>query len=259
MFEWARGAKLREMIRAGVPGARHDPWLEGWMVGFVQHAWALEPPVRVLDVALGDGDRPHLDWFRRRGAEVETLEPGRLAGRAGKYGLVTLLSFERQRCLEPLDFEDPLAGVRRLLDAARCLEPGGVLLWSGLYCYPDSPERVHSFLEPAAVYQCLTRRGFRPLAGDGNGTERLAIYHHLDTLWVPQKTTLEYSDSQRRITRVLCAVARPDGAPRLAAPAPAPRAAAARPARRPPELSGRQLLRLLAKKVWARAGRLTRR
>jgi hypothetical protein len=256
MFDWAKGSKLRDLIRDGVPGAGYDPWLEGWMVAYVQHAWTLNTPLRALEVTLGDGPRPYLDAFRAGGASVATLAPAALAGHRGRYDLVTLLSFERERCLGPLDFDDPLPWARRLLDAARCLEPGGILLWSHLYCFPDSPDRLHSFLEPAALYQVLTLRGYWPLRGDGHGTERLEIYHHLDTLFVPQQTTLAHGDAHRRITRVLCAVARPGGVQRLAPRRAEPPAAAepsAAPAPREP--SGRELLGLLSKKVWAKAGR----
>lgn len=159
MFEWSQGAVLRSMIDAGVPDAAFDDWLEGWLFGLMRSRFRTEAPLRVLDITLGDGSRPYLEWFKKSGAEVDVAFVDRFAAAAReasgsqKYDLVTVLSLERESCLRPIDFENPLPFLELLVNATRSLNDGGTLIWSHLYCFPYDPDGLTSLLEPATIYQ----------------------------------------------------------------------------------------------------------
>lgn len=210
MLEWAMGSTLQEMIKEKVPGAAFDDWLEGWMVARAQDGWDFDAPFDALDVLVGAGQRPYQATYQQRGAVLCTATPDGLAALAGEYDLVTVLSFEREVVLAPLDFAQPFAQVQLLLHAARRLKPGGVMFWSYLYAYPADPDQIHTPLEPAAVFQCLTQRGYQPVIGNWDWAgERLEMLHDADSLFVAQSAVLQHAAEHRRIVRVFGAVARP--------------------------------------------------
>ena len=132
MFEWSKGSALRALVRAEIPGAAYDDGLGGWTHGIVQHRFKLWSPVEMLDIELGEGPRPHREMFAGQGARVEAVAAAELssadelARRRRKYGLVTLLSLEREQCLEPLDLGRPLPSVELLLNASTLMQNGVV-------------------------------------------------------------------------------------------------------------------------------------
>ena len=213
MFEWSQGTALKTMMNAGIPGAGFDDWLEGWMFGFVQSRLELQTPLEMLDVAVGAGERPYLETFRSRGCTIETIEPATLVPRQAdssepQYDFVTLLSLGPADCLRPLDLENPLPWVEMLLNAATWLKPGGALVWSYLYSFSSDPDNLHSLLEPAAVYQALVRRNFRPLSSNSIGVGRMAMLFDIDTIFVPHLPILKISDRNERVTRICAGVSR---------------------------------------------------
>jgi hypothetical protein len=215
MFEWSQGTALRAMIDGHVPGAEFDDWLEGWLFGFLQSRFKFHEPLEMLDVAVGEGNRGvYLDAFRRQGASIETAAPILIQDREAparlkrQFDLVTVLSLEKEECLKPLDLDNPLPFLEMLFNATLLLKPGGVLLWSYLHCFPSEPAHLCSLLEPAAVYQALVRRNFKPLSPNRYGVGRVAMYHASDTLFVRQKPILSVADRHQRVTRILCGVAR---------------------------------------------------
>lgn len=267
MFDWATGTSLNRLIEAGVPAAAFDPWLEGWMVARACHGWDFRPPLTVLDVEFGPGERPYRDAYRRAGASVTAVPAAGLGGVGGTFDLVTVLSFRRGECLRPLDFGRPFEFPDLLLRAAARLGPGGTLFWGYLYAYPADPDDVHDVFEPMALHNLLTYRGYQPVGGAPGPVERLRMLHDGDTLFVGQKAILEQRQEYRKVLRVFGAVHRPGpGAPRVVwadgaaapplAPPPPPEKARPAPPRPAPELSGRQLVRLLARRAWRKAGRL---
>jgi hypothetical protein len=214
MFEWCKGADLRALVRAKIPGATYDDWLEGWMHGIVQSRFRLRAPIDMLDIELGHAPRPYRDMFKQQKATIETIDVGQmssredLAKRQRRYGLVTLLSLERETCLQPLDFTNPLPFVELLLNASELLQDGGVLIWSDLYCFSRGPESIRAFLEPAALYQILEQREFVPMASHCTTVGRVGIFHDPDTLFVRHQGILEHVPRAERVTRVCCAVRR---------------------------------------------------
>lgn len=222
MFEWCRGSALREMIDRQVPGVACDDWLEGWMFGMMQSRLQFEPPLAMLDIRLGEGARPYLETYQQQGATVQAIDaealsqPECLVSHEARYDLVTLLSLEREQCLERLDLDDPLQLIESLLSAAKLLNAGGALVWSYLYCFSSDPNNVRSLLEPAAIYQSLIRRGLQPLwRADNSGTGRVAIYHDSDTLFVRHGAILGHADQYERVTRVCGGVRRSQAASRV--------------------------------------------
>lgn len=220
MFEWSRGSSLKAMMNAGIPGVEADDWLEGFMFGFMQSRFKLNPPLDVLDVSILDAtredvERPYRAVWEQQGAKISVIEDAVLSDRnfpqqhTQRYDLVSLLSMEREACLRPMDLEKPLVFLDRLLTAANLLKPGGALIWSYLYCFSTSPDDVHSFLEPAAVYQAIRRRNFRPFTTDYIGVDRITILNSSDTLFVRHKSLLEVADRSERVIRAIAGVSRP--------------------------------------------------
>jgi hypothetical protein len=117
--------------------------------------------------------------------------------------------------MEAATSESPFERISLLLDAAALLAPGGTLVFSYLYCFADDPSLLHETLEPAAIYQCLIRHGFRAWDQDPNGTERVAIYHDPDTLFVAHRAVLDCRTEHMRLVRVLGAVREVSGRGRL--------------------------------------------
>jgi hypothetical protein len=203
------------MMQANVPAAVADDWLDGWMFGFLLSRLKLSTPLEVLDIAIGGRPRPYLTAFKRHGANVtahsaDVLSSDRFFDNHDRrYDLVMLLSLEREACLRPLDLEDPLVFLRHLLNAAKLLKAGGVLLWSYLYCFSSSPDCVHDFFEPAAIYEAFCRRHFRPLSNGVPGVGRVTIFNSSDTLFVRHRAVYELTHANERIIRVLAGLSRP--------------------------------------------------
>jgi hypothetical protein len=214
MFDWCKGADLRALVQANVAGAAYDDWLVGWMHAVVQSRFKLWAPVDMLDVELGPGPRPHREMFQRLGARLDVVDVAslasseQLADRRRKYDLITLLSLEREQCLQPLDFANPLPFAELLLNTAALLNNGGVLIWSHLYCFASGPQSVRALLEPAALFQMLELRDFVPMAREYPCVDKVALFHDLDTLFVRHQAILEHSSHQERVTRVCCAIKR---------------------------------------------------
>jgi hypothetical protein len=102
--------------------------------------------------------------------------------------------------------EKPVEFLQQLLNTSKLLKPGGVLLWSYLYCFSSSPDEVHDFFEPAAIYQAFCRRGFRPLSDDRVGVDRVTIFNCSDTLFVRHKAILDLTNANERVVRVVAGV-----------------------------------------------------
>jgi hypothetical protein len=214
MFEWCKGSDLRAMVRANIPGTAYDDWQEGWIHGIVQQRFKVRLPVDMLDIVLGSGPRPYLEAVRRQGARIETIDaaalasPEELSRRTRKYGLVTLLSLEREECLRPLDLGNPLPFVELLLNAATLLQDGGVLISSYLYCFSQGPASAHALLEPAALFQMMRLGEFLPMTLDDRGVGKVAVFHNPDTVFVRHEAILPHSSCHERVTRFCCAVRR---------------------------------------------------
>jgi hypothetical protein len=213
MFDWARWSSL-ETMAGDLPGVGRDGWLSGWTSGFAQHQWQIKEGLSILNVQAEDEAKwPCAAAFQRHNASVTTITPDALPYQSAEYDLVVHFSFARARCFQPCSFEHPFARLESLLAAAALLKPGGVLFWSYPYVFPTSPESVFECLEPAAVFQALTRRGYIPLEHRKPAAERLRIYFDPDTLFVDQEHVLQCASRYYRITRVFGGVYRPGAVP----------------------------------------------
>jgi len=212
MFIYAQAPALQRLLEGGIEGAEVDDWLEGWTIGTLHTLLQGKWPPRVLDIELGENPRLYRKAAASAGCTVTHCSPDRLDALSQGFDLVLALSFERGECLAPVDPDNPYRQAELLGKAARQLAPGGLLVWSYLYAYPEN-ETLHSLLEPAALFHSMTLRGLVPLDYGTGAREKVRIYHDPETLFVGQKAVLAHSDRQRRIVRVLGAVRSPSPSP----------------------------------------------
>lgn len=205
------------MIQASITGAAYDDWSEGWMVAHLQKLFFGRWPPRILDIEFDIGYRPYRETAQAAGSTIVAVDRDQLRSTSGAYDLVLALSFQRSKCLESVDPDQPYQQVESLATAARFLAPGGILIWSYLYVYAEDCSGLHSLLEPAAVYRSMLLRGLLPVAGDGP-VGRIRMYHDPDAIFVPHAAIVPHEGRQRRVIRILGAVQRQSMQPISAPP-----------------------------------------
>jgi hypothetical protein len=209
MFQWATLSDLKELRGQYGEAVDFDDWLDGWAAAAVRRA------------VESSGLRPTRDSFCALSTSILS-EPFRVIWQASipgivqsaphgaKFDAVVVVDNKDEDCFRPVDIENPFAFLERLNQAAALVQFGGYLIWTQFLRFAEDSLDLQSPLEPAALYQNLVYRGFRPLKGDWQGAGRIAIYNHPDTIFLGHSATLAYCSAHRRVTRVICALRRPE-------------------------------------------------
>ena len=194
MFDWARGALLKQLIKHEKYTASWDPsntiWLKNWSVPWVFGLVEFNPSMNVLDV--GCATPLLLQHIHQRfgcgvhALDVETDPEGnvhfgfgreRLAafpevrfhfGLAGDEVLpaeefdfvscISVLEHTYDR-VSPLDRERPLAHVNVLRDLVRMLKPGGRWINHGALLYPPEAPLARRYCREE-IFDLAAREGF---------------------------------------------------------------------------------------------------
>lgn len=200
MFEWATAQSVKRLRDQYGPLAGFDDWLDGWSIASLRRLAEREQPASILVHGIPSTERSQKLWidFERRS--------DRLLGASHLASMVIVAQMEPAKALAPPTVDTAFRDLELLSEAASKVKPGGVLAWVHYLAFPDDEISVTATIEPAAVLQNLTHRGFQALDGNAWGIGRIRIYNDPDTVFVFQQATLALWPKHRRITKVLCAM-----------------------------------------------------